>query len=417
MRVESLVWLHEGRARPKRIVTVIIVIEEMNRGRRDLEAAASSIDAAALQNEMAKRLGLKVTGAPSKRQVQKKADQHTCPSCDARMGETVQEYCIQCGYGAPRQQATSSEPSLAFRRGLIPIPPKATPDIMKPIDWYFMESQITRKVDPDICCPICMEKFNRGEEVLLSCGHIFHKVCLRSFENFVKTAELSCPICRTKNYQKKLTNLGNFSLEKVSASKIQAICRGYLTRKEYKRMLRRMYRSGKGTETLRTKFLQNECAVVSQRMDKTMENRATQVDSMLRSMDRTLQDSRQLDLLFEQMLFRRQQTSDQGQASGASYPPSPEHDKTVPVQDGASSSETFFALEVCLSTGTYWGDILKQAKARGENDCAICMSSVPAEPIPSLHKKKTIVLSCSHLFHQSCIVSFEKFAQQMQVSG
>eukprot|EP01031_Cornospumella_fuschlensis_P029842 gene29842-36032_t len=385
----------------------------MNRGRRETENSVSSIDAAALQNEMAKRLGLKIAGVPNKRKAPRRPPQHCCPSCDARMGEAALEYCIQCGYGVPKQEASNNESNLAIRRGLVPMPPKPQADILKPIDWYFMESQISRKIDPDICCPICMEKFNRGEEVLLSCGHIFHKVCLRSFENFVKNAELSCPICRTKNYQKKLTNLGNYSLEKVSASKIQAICRGFLARKEFKRLLRRMYRSGKGTETLRTKFLQNECAVVSKRMDKTMEERATQVDSMLRSMDRTLQDSRQLDLLFEQMLFRRQQGNPaQNPSSGAMYPPSPEHDKPLSHHDGGS--EVFSALEICATTGSYWGEILNQAKGRGENDCAICMSSVPAEPIPSLHKKKTVVLSCSHLFHQSCIVSFEKFAQQKQ---
>lgn len=272
--------------------------------------SSSSIDAAALQSEMTKRFGLKPAGLPGRR-ASKSAPtpvQRHCPSCDSNMGETIQEYCVQCGYGMPNRDQTE-EPSWAQRRGLLmmPVIAKAAPDVMKPLDWYFIESQLSRKRDPDTCCPICMEAFNRGEEVLLSCGHIFHKVCLRSFENFVKNADLSCPICRAKNYQKKLTSLGHAALEKVSASRLQAIARGYLARKDFKMKLRRHYRSGKGNEALRTVYFQNECAAMTKRMDKTMNERGQQLDTMMRSMDRTLQDGKQLDELFEQMLLRRQQ--------------------------------------------------------------------------------------------------------------
>lgn len=40
--------------------------------------------------------------------------------------------------------------------------------------------------------------------VLLSCSHIFHEACLSSFERFTKKDILSCPICRSLGYGKRI---------------------------------------------------------------------------------------------------------------------------------------------------------------------------------------------------------------------
>jgi hypothetical protein len=176
--------------------------------------AINSIDAAALQAEMIKKYGVTTTrpgmvNQPRKPKRESKAAANltpsvptvTCTSCGKHMQNPENlriEYCISCGYflPPPPPEASSSFLSLAQQRGLVPMKPAAKLEPMKSLEWYLLESSIAKKTDPDSCCPICMEVFNRGEEVLLSCGHIFHKVCLRSFENFMKTNELSCPICR-----------------------------------------------------------------------------------------------------------------------------------------------------------------------------------------------------------------------------
>lgn len=263
---------------------------KMSAGRRDapnFPSSGTSINAAALQSEMAKRFGLKAAagrgGLGRRNSKASSPAQQRCLSCDSLIGDG-QDFCVQCGYGVPARPADNGSSSLAQRRGLIPavpVPPKPGLDVMKPLDWYLMEKAISTKPDPDICCPICMEKFSRSEEVLLSCGHIFHKVCLRSFENFVK-GELSCPICRTKNYQKKLTVLGYAALERKSAAKIQALCRGFLARQQFKLKLRRLYRSGRGSESLRAKYFQTELSSVASRMDKSISDRASKVDTMMR---------------------------------------------------------------------------------------------------------------------------------------
>ncbi len=376
----------------------------MNRSRRDSAVSFSSIDAAALQSEMVKRFGLK----PGKKRVSRSAPQThppRCLSCNINMGENFQEYCEQCGYGMPPTITCNEiESSLAFRRGLIKPVEKRGVDVMMPFDWYLIESQLVKKVNPDTSCPICMEIFNRGEEVLLSCGHIFHKVCLRSFENFMKTAELSCPICRAKNYQKKLTNLGHIFLQKVSITKIQTVCRGYLARKGFKRQLRRYYRSGAGNETRRAAFFQNEFSAMSRRMDKTMNDRGHQLDTILRSVDRTLEDSRQLDQLFEQMLLQRQH--DQSSSNmNSQHSPAAALSSGSQLKDAKTGMIEYCATEVCSATATPWAMIYHQAESRGMSDCAICMLSITLQD----RKKQNVLLSCSHLFHFQCLTSFEKF--------
>lgn len=166
----------------------------------------STVDAAALQSEMAKKYGIANSQRPKRRPRpvdEAEAKPRECSSCGSTQMNA--EYCESCGYIPDNRQqeleAQRQQESLAFRRGLLgsfkaTSSSAKTFDPLKPLDWYLLEKSILKKVEPDACCPICMEKFQATEEVLLSCGHIFHKVCLRSFENFIRNADLSCPICR-----------------------------------------------------------------------------------------------------------------------------------------------------------------------------------------------------------------------------
>lgn len=171
-----------------------------------LSSESSTVDAAALQNEMAKKYGIAVSQRPKRRPrpvEEQESREKECTSC-GNLTRNI-EFCESCGYMPDtRQQEIESQrqqESLAYRRGLLsnlkaPSSSSRAVDPLKPLDWYLLEKSILKKVDPDACCPICMETFKATDEVLLSCGHIFHKVCLRSFENFIRTGDLSCPICR-----------------------------------------------------------------------------------------------------------------------------------------------------------------------------------------------------------------------------
>jgi hypothetical protein len=300
-----------------------------------------------------------------------------------------------------------------------------------------------------------MESFRATEEVLLSCGHIFHKICLRSFENFIRNGDYSCPICRTKNYQKKVTNLGTVSHQKLSARRIQALWRGYQARLEYRHLLRSHYKSGQENinKGLQRRFYQQEVTSLAAKLDSNMTSRAAKVDTLLNSMERTLDDSRQLDRLFEDMLRHREQNrhslglppvypiddaaGDQRRDFiGGILTHSLTHNLPSPsissgsMKDEANSLDNqavrlFCGNEFCVEHSVPWSQVHEQAVSRGHSDCAICMLPVSTE-ISNLHEqphvqekaskvfsnvKYSVLLSCSHVFHQQCIGNFEKFTR------
>jgi hypothetical protein len=197
-----------------------------------------------------------------------------------------------------------------------------------------------------------MEGFKQGHEVLLSCSHIFHRTCLRSFENFMKDNELTCPICRTRNYQKKITHIGSVAFTKVCAAKIQRNWRGYAARKLFRVRLRVYYKNlpnsnrptDEAQQARRKMYYENEFSSITNKLNQNLDSRSNQVNTMLRyacvenvtifrgvefntrpeisafgirSMDRTLIESQQLDFLFEQMLASRRQQD----GTGAAPPP------------------------------------------------------------------------------------------------
>lgn len=68
-------------------------------------------------------------------------------------------------------------------------------------------------------------------------------------------------------------------------------------------------------------------------------------------------------------------------------------------------------------------DVLDQAILRGACDCAICMipmtttfefnifDSQHSSLMQHHNQKKSVLLSCTHLFHEACLTSFERFSR------
>lgn len=63
-------------------------------------------------------------------------------------------------------------------------------------------------------------------------------------------------------------------------------------------------------------------------------------------------------------------------------------------------------LDVITLNGKTWRHILNIANKRNEDKCAICFSDIKT------NDKQSVLLSCSHVFHNNCISSFEKFSIQ-----
>ena len=60
-------------------------------------------------------------------------------------------------------------------------------------------------------------------QVILSCSHVFHEACIRSFERF--SGVKACPLCRSKDYQKKRTWAGKELFRQKSVLLLQRALR------------------------------------------------------------------------------------------------------------------------------------------------------------------------------------------------
>lgn len=79
----------------------------------------------------------------------------------------------------------------------------------------------------------------------------------------MKNGQLTCPICRTANYQKKITHIGSQAYQGVCIVKIQRVYRGYTGRKRSRLLLKQYYKQGKGNEALRKKYYESEFSSLS----------------------------------------------------------------------------------------------------------------------------------------------------------
>ena len=68
-------------------------------------------------------------------------------------------------------------------------------------EWKKVEAKAVKREDFKGDCPICMDKLSNRESVILSCSHVFHKICLKNFERF--TTVTKCPLCRCERYECK----------------------------------------------------------------------------------------------------------------------------------------------------------------------------------------------------------------------
>ncbi|CAK9023646.1 unnamed protein product [Durusdinium trenchii] len=116
--------------------------------------------------------------------------------------------------------------SLAQRMGLVAEP--AQP--LTSMQWEVVKHRSDTREDSEVPCSICLEDFRMRPQVILSCSHVFHGECLRSFERFA--GKRQCPLCRCPYFDATIHHSGLMVWRKKCASRIQRAWRGYLSRKE-----------------------------------------------------------------------------------------------------------------------------------------------------------------------------------------
>jgi hypothetical protein len=100
--------------------------------------------------------------------------------------------------------------SLAQRLGLVDMPDMP----LTSEQWGEVAADASRKREDDLFsepCAICVAPFRDEKQVILSCGHVFHRECLLSWEAFSQTqnGSRSCPCCRHRDYQKRTFTEGS----------------------------------------------------------------------------------------------------------------------------------------------------------------------------------------------------------------
>ncbi|XP_062848951.1 RING finger protein 32 isoform X2 [Trichomycterus rosablanca] len=243
--------------------------------------------------------------------------------------------------------------TLAQKLGLVAAPRRRlTAD-----EWTEAKSRSIQEGDSAQPCAICADDFRLQPQVLLSCSHVFHKVCVRSLERF--SGRKCCPLCRAEPYEARVIHDGARLHREKCAVRIQARWRGHAVRKWYRGVTKRVPPKD---PRLRRRFFEEKFSELNERL---VQSCSTDVDSFLRQIDLSVASSR----------------------SAVSHV----HDQHTTVR---------------VSGEEEWTQVQEKAERRGVHDCPICLTPL------SSSSKPLLLLSCSHLFHQSCLRAFESFCQE-----
>ncbi|XP_028288671.1 RING finger protein 32 [Parambassis ranga] len=248
--------------------------------------------------------------------------------------------------------------TLAQKLGLVASPgQRLTED-----EWTWIKSRSVQQKESAQPCAVCREEFGLQPQVLLSCSHVFHRVCLQAFERF--SGRKSCPMCRREHYETRVIHDAAYLFRHQCATRIQAYWRGYVARKWY-RNVRKM--TCPKDKRLRRKFFE---ARLQELNDSFVRYCHTDMEAFLSDIDRSLSSSRRVFQQLERKSVSEPQEND-------------------------------------------WDRIKSKVVQRGVWDCPICLTALcnPAESDGCNHQchRRTMLLSCSHLFHQLCLEAFEAF--------
>ncbi|KAK9527660.1 hypothetical protein VZT92_014202 [Zoarces viviparus] len=258
--------------------------------------------------------------------------------------------------------------TLAQKWGLVASPAgRITED-----EWTRVKARSVRQGDSAQPCAICREEFCLQPQVLLSCSHVFHRACLQAFERF--SGRRCCPMCRKEQYETRVIHDAARLFRHQCATRIQACWRGYLARKRYRKLRQSVWPKDK---RLRRKFFE---AKLQELNDSFVQYCHTDTEAFLTDINRSLSSSRRVFQQLERKHVSEPQESD-------------------------------------------WDRIQSQVVQRGVWDCPICLTalcslSLPTEADASSHqqRRRTVLLSCSHLFHQLCLEAFEAFSTESRPS-
>lgn len=244
--------------------------------------------------------------------------------------------------------------SLAERFGILEN--KTTKDLrLSERHWDILKRKALLRNDLSSPCSICKEAYTMyREQILLSCSHSFHRKCLAFFEKF--SGKSSCPLCRKSNYEKRVIYDGARFNMTNSAIKIQSEWRSYSVRKKYLELIKDRVPND---ANLKKKFFKSKFLDISGKLVESYENHNEDVSVLLETIDNNIATNQSIMDHFERLHLEKN-----------------------------------------------WDDVQIKAIERENDECPICLSALNAK------HHKLVLLSCSHMYHSHCLLSYEKYCEQ-----
>eukprot|EP00062_Callorhinchus_milii_P022099 gi/632979522/ref/XP_007906517.1/ PREDICTED: RING finger protein 32 isoform X2 [Callorhinchus milii] len=269
--------------------------------------------------------------------------------------------------------------SLAQKLGLIDGPEAP----LTASEWQRVKKRSVQQGDSSQPCVICKEEFGIQQQVLLSCSHVFHRVCLQAFERF--SGRKSCPMCRKQQYETRVIHDGAHLYRNKCATRIQACWRGYIVRKWYRQLRRSIPPKNK---KLRRRFFEDKLEEIN---DRLLRSCHTNIDEFLSELDHSVATSRRVIQQFEEKCLRNISENEWEKIQLKQ----PQMNKEKAIQREGSDCPICITPLYCFSNTTF-PTAPGTTERREEHGLSV---------------RRTVLLSCSHAFHYSCLQAFEDFTE------
>lgn len=250
-------------------------------------------------------------------------------------------------------------------------------------DWKKIETISNSRINHTSCCPICIEKLNSKETVILSCSHVFHMNCIKVFEilNKKETHNTNkCPLCRKSNYYKKRYFKDKEDYVKFSIILIQSYFKSYSLRR---RLYETVYKDNMPrNRDLYLRFQYFRLKEIFNSINKKLKVRKKEAVELIENMEKEILIKKKLNSCLEKCIKNKN-----SQLNDALYQVN---------DDGCIEN-------VKDNLSLVWNNVIKNSKEKFScnDNCNICISVFGT--------KSCKILSCGHIFHSICLASFEKY--------
>ena len=225
--------------------------------------------------------------------------------------------------------------------------------------WKKVEEQTIKREDYKGECPICLDKLACRESVILSCSHVFHKVCLQNFEKFSSVTK--CPLCRCERYECKTYIKDKEYFVNKSVLLLQKYIRGYVTRYTlYKKIFKKYTFKSK---RLRSLYSYWRIRDLTDKMTKYIEEQNKYNEALFKEVCKENEELIRLENKNKALMDKQKKEMEKNQPD--------------------------------------WNGIINKMEKRNNNECAICLCNFGNKPV--------YILDCTHCFHKNCLDAFERF--------